>query len=267
MELRFLGTGEAFDTALPNISILVNDDFLLDCGYNMPQKFWELKLDANQLKTIWMSHFHADHTYGLPAILMRFWEEERTKPLTVVGPKGMEEYVGKLMELAYGDFFSRFKYNIEYKEAEPGMELDVNGYRLKFADTGHSKDSFVINNKEIKKTALAIRVSMEGKSFVYSGDSPYSEAVVKLAKDCDLLIQEAYLPLSTKNELMEQGKAANHCSWEEAGQGARTAGVKKLAIVHTNRYFASKVDDIIQEASQNYKGKVIVPQPGKLIEV
>jgi ribonuclease BN (tRNA processing enzyme) len=255
MKLFFLGTGEAFDDVLPNTSILVNREFLLDCGYNTPQKFWDLKLNVNKLKNVWISHFHADHTFGLPAILMRFWEEGRNKPLTVIGPKGVHNYLEKVMELAYGDFVSRFEYEIRYEEADAGKELEVNGYNLKFADTGHTENS------------LAINVSKEGKSFVYTGDSPYSENVVELAKDCNLLIQEAYLPLSIKQKLMKEGKAANHCSWKEAGEAAQKAGAEKLAIVHANRYVSSKIENMIKEASEVYDGKVIVPTPGYSIEI
>ena len=274
MKLTFLGTGEAFDANNPNTSILVNGDFLLDCGYSIPQIFWELELDVNQVKTVWLSHFHGDHTFGVPALLMRFWEGEeliknrgREEPLTVVGPKGVKEYVHKILELAYGDFIPKFEYKIEYREVEPGNEIEVNGYKLNFADTKHTKDYMKINNQEIKKTALAIRVSKGGKSFVYTGDSPYSEDVVKLAKGCDLLIHEAYLPLQTKQELMNAGKATNHCSWEEAGVAARKARVKSLALVHVNRDFYGMPEKIIDEASQMYEGKILLPKIRHEIEL
>lgn len=267
MELMYLGTGEAFDTILPNTSILVNREFLLDCGFNIPQKFWKSQPDPSRLKMVWLSHFHADHTFGLPSLLMRFWEDGRTEPFTVVGPNGVRDYVEKIMELAYGDFFSRFQYSIKYEEAKPGSELQLNGYSLKFADTGHTKGTLDINGKKIQKTSLAIRVSRESKSFTYSGDAPYSEELVGLAKGCGLLIQESYLPLSEKRELMKEGKAANHCSWYEAGEAAHKAGVRQLALVHMCRSVARKIDEAIKEASQAYNGKVLVPQPGDILSL
>ena len=62
MEITFLGVGEAFDERLPNTSILVqtgSEDggvtLLLDCGYSVPPRFWELGLETDNLDGIWIA--------------------------------------------------------------------------------------------------------------------------------------------------------------------------------------------------------------------
>ena len=83
MEIILLGVGEAFDEILPNTSMLVRTEYqgkpvtvLFDCGYSVPPRFWQLGLDVETLDGIWISHFHADHAFGLPALLVRLWEEK-----------------------------------------------------------------------------------------------------------------------------------------------------------------------------------------------
>jgi len=87
MNIKFLGVGEAFDERYPNNShVLVanNTNLLVDCGYSVPQQWWKLGKDANFLDAIYISHKHADHFFGLLVLLMRIWEEGRTKPLAVI---------------------------------------------------------------------------------------------------------------------------------------------------------------------------------------
>jgi ribonuclease BN (tRNA processing enzyme) len=64
VEVTFLGTGEAFDHARASTSLLVHDAgayLLLDCGYSAVRSFWRLQLDPDVVKTIFISHHHADH--------------------------------------------------------------------------------------------------------------------------------------------------------------------------------------------------------------
>ena len=85
MKITFLGVGEAFDDVLPNNSHLLETstaNILMDCGYSIPQQWFNLKKEANFLDAMWLSHKHMDHFAGFPAVLMRMWEEGRTKPLS-----------------------------------------------------------------------------------------------------------------------------------------------------------------------------------------
>ena len=82
MRVTFVGVGEAFDENLPNTSILVESaasSILLDCGFSAPRAFWKAADNAEGLDMIHVSHFHADHYFGIPALLARFTQEGRTK--------------------------------------------------------------------------------------------------------------------------------------------------------------------------------------------
>ncbi len=76
VKIKFIGVGEAFDEDLPNTSILVRarderneSSILLDCGFTAPPSFWKIAKDPDDLDAIWISHFHGDHFFVLPALL------------------------------------------------------------------------------------------------------------------------------------------------------------------------------------------------------
>src|SRR3989344_1502488 len=132
MKIKFLGVGEAFDNILSNNSQLFTSDsvnILLDCGYSVPQQWFRLGKDADFLDAIWISHQHADHYFGLPAVLMRMWEEGRTKPLTVFCQKERVQFLSGLMELAYPGFSEKFNYKIEFLGMETGKQVDFMGLK------------------------------------------------------------------------------------------------------------------------------------------
>ena len=98
MRVIFAGVGEAFDENLGNTTVLVTTgsgkrkrQILLDCGFTGAHAFWKASQDPMDLDAIWVSHFHGDHFFGVPLVLLRFWEQGRTKALTLVGQMGIEE--------------------------------------------------------------------------------------------------------------------------------------------------------------------------------
>ena len=73
---------------------------LIDCGEGtqiaMKQKGWSPK----PIDVICFTHFHADHISGLPGMLLTMGNAERTEPLLIIGPKGLEKVVGALRMIA-----------------------------------------------------------------------------------------------------------------------------------------------------------------------
>jgi ribonuclease BN (tRNA processing enzyme) len=57
-------------------------------------------VDAARLDAIVISHFHADHTFGWPFLLLELLIVGRDRPLFVIGPPGVDEYLSEMMSLA-----------------------------------------------------------------------------------------------------------------------------------------------------------------------
>ena len=238
MKVIFLGVGEAFDENLPNNSQLIitgKTKILSDCGLTIPSQLWKYNPDPNFLDAINISHQHADHFFGLPAVLMRMWEGGRERDLTVFGQKGLQDF----MEYAYKDFMKKFKYKINLIESKEGEEIDFQDLKLSFQKTIHSGEN------------LAVKFSDGKSSMVYSGDgSPLSGS--NFYKNVELLILETYLYDEEK---------IGHSTIVGAIKFAEENKAKCLALTHMNRDFRKNDLHKIREKIRSDKVKIIIPEP------
>jgi len=237
MKVVFLGVGEAFDENYPNNSSLVFTDktkLLLDCGYSIPAQLWKFNSDPNFLDAIYISHQHADHFFGLPPILMRMWEGRRKRDLTVIGLKGLREF----MEYAYKDFIKKFGYKINLIESDEGKTIDFQDLKMSFHKTIHSGEN------------LAIKIDDGNSLFAYSGDG--SPIAGNFYNNLDLLILETYLYDEEK---------IGHSSIVSAIKFAENNNVKCLALTHMNRDFRKNDLPKIREKIKSDKVKIIIPEP------
>ena len=107
---------------------------LIDCGEGtqiaMKEKGWSFK----PIDVICFTHYHADHISGLPGLLLTMGNAERTEPLTMIGPKGLERVVTALRTIA-----PELPFPIRFLEIN-GLEqtFAFNGYRLKAFRVNHN---------------------------------------------------------------------------------------------------------------------------------
>ena len=73
---------------------------LVDCGEATQIAMKEAKWSAKPIDVMCITHYHADHISGLPGMLLTMGNSERTEPLTMVGPKGLERVVNALRVIA-----------------------------------------------------------------------------------------------------------------------------------------------------------------------
>ncbi len=254
MEITFLGVGEAFDEELPNTSVLVHTGIegkpvtlLLDCGYSVPPDFWQLGLHPNALNGIWISHFHADHAFGIPALLVRFWEEKRSEDLHIFGQKEVESFVHKCLDLAYPNFYPRLNYSLRFKEVEPGETVTALGLSWSTAVNDHSQRD------------LALRLESASKSLFYSGDGRPTSETSALARDSHLVIHEAY-------HLSDQ--VAGHGTVVGCLEMAKASQAQRLALVHIQRQVRRERIGELRELAESVEDlEVLVPEPGDQIRI
>jgi len=217
MKVIFLGTGEAFDENYLNNSSLVitgKTKLLLDCGMTTPYQLWKYNNDQNLLDAVYISHSHADHYFGLPALLVRMWEEKRKKPITVFSQKGLEKKIKDLMEMGYKGCKKKLSFKINFKELDQGQIVKFKDLSLSIAKGKHSISNF------------AIRIENNKKILCYSGDGTFTKNTKKLYKDADLLIHEAYL---------YDKKEIGHARIIDLIKVAERNNVKCLALTHIDR--------------------------------
>jgi len=215
--LVFLGVGEAFDEKIPNTSMLVRTDIdgkpvslLLDCGYSVPPKLWQQEMQPDTLDGIWISHFHADHAFGLPALLVRFLEEQRKKDLCFLGQKGIESFVLKCLDLAYPNFFPRLGFSLRFEEVEPGKPLMAFGFSWSSAVSNHTQRD------------LALRLEAKGKTLFYSGDGRPTSETRSLAEGVDIIVHEARTCRAKRLALVHIKRDIRRERFEEISKLARS---------------------------------------------
>ena len=258
MRICFLGVGEAFDEHYPNTSLLVSIPspdsgfhMLLDCGFTVPAAYYrhapEDARSGSGLDAIWISHFHGDHFLGLPLLLLRFWEEGRTRPLTIVGQAGVEEKVWAACELAYPGFRPRLRYPVRFQEAASGQVIEVAGARWSFALGDHS----------VATPCLAVRLDCDGGAVMYSGDGRPTLATAELARDVDLLVHEAY---------GLEPDTPGHGGVPGCLDMARDVRARNLALVHVNRRVRRESAGEIRAMLARVMGEhAFLPEPGDVM--
>jgi len=242
MKLIFLGVGEAADENYPNNShlILSKTKLLLDCGSSVPPQVWKYNDDQEFLDAVYISHSHADHYFGIPSLLLRMFEENRKKPLTIICQKEVKEKIKILFDLGYPSTFKNLDFELKFIDAEESKEIKFNELKLEFALTTHGNP------------CLAVKVSDGKNSVCYIGDGGFNEKTKALAKDSDLIIGEAY-----QFEKEEEG----HSTVKKLLETAEKNNIKCLALTHINRFVRRNEIEKIKEYISKSKIKVIIAEP------
>src|SRR4051794_37733961 len=150
LDLTFLGAGNAFGDGRCYSGFVVNGRAMFDCPPTAVYSLKRARMPMEQIDVIVLSHFHADHFFGLPFMLLEYTfpgaaggrTPNRTRDLTIVGPPGIAETVERLNELAFPRLLNMNKsYKRHYVEVEPGQEVEAAGLRLCAAKMNHARGS------------------------------------------------------------------------------------------------------------------------------
>lgn len=272
MKIIFLGVGEACDERFPNTSLLVVDagvSLLLDCGFTGAHAFfkqvnseqWQRTFNAvdkgqgqsfsegcELLEAVYISHFHGDHFFGLPLLLLRFYEQGREKPLAIIGQPGIEALVRQAFSLAYPNLYAKLGFEITFIEVSPKQEIEIAHLGLSFAPTIHPQEN------------LAVQIAGGTKKIFYSGDGAISFESKALAQGCDLVVHEAF---------SMTGLVPGHGSVQSCLELAQETRIPRLALVHMQRDQRLQYEDIrSQGGGVGRPGvEVLLPVPGTVCKV
>jgi ribonuclease Z len=254
MQVLFVGVGEACDERVPNTSLLVQAgvggarrSILLDCGFTAAARYWRHVADPDELDALWISHFHGDHFFGVPALLLRCWEMQRRKPLVILGQSGIRKVMEQAMDLAYPGFRGKLMYPLEFIELEVDKPLAVLGLTWRAAENEHSQRS------------LAVRIDDGEGSLVYSGDGRPTRETLALVRGCRLLVHEAF---------HLDGATPGHGTVQGCIDFARSARIATLALVHVQRDVRrDRYAEILEALNQVKDFHVLLPEPDDTLEI
>ncbi|MDO9563144.1 MAG: MBL fold metallo-hydrolase [Bradyrhizobium sp.] len=188
MQLRFVGCGDALGSGGRNNTCFhVTGDhvnFLIDCGATSLPALKRLGIAREAIDLILITHFHGDHFGGLPFLLLDAQFTRRSRPLAIAGPQGIETRLAQLMEALFEHSSkTQPKFELSIVALKPGERcsfgaVDVTPYPVVHGESGGP--------------FLAYRVEAEGRVIAYSADTEWTETLIPLGRDADLLIAEAY---------------------------------------------------------------------------
>lgn len=186
MKLTIVGCGDAFASGGRGNACFRLDAgaavLAVDFGASALVGWRRLGFSPADIDAVAISHLHGDHFGGLPFLLIeRQYGGGPQRPLTIVGPRGLGERLGVLMAALYPRPSPRdWAFALDIREIEIGASLRVAGLDLTAFAMDHPSGG----------DALGLRFSDGATAFAYSGDTGWTEALVDLARDADLLLVE-----------------------------------------------------------------------------
>ncbi len=267
---------------------------LIDCGEGTQIAMKEKGLSFKPVDVICFTHYHADHISGLPGLLLTMGNAERTEPLTMIGPKGLERVVNALRTIA-----PELPFEMKFIEiTEPEADIELNGYHIHAFKVNHNITCYGYS-VEIKRAGrfdveraksqnipqrmwsrlqkgetitaedgtcytpdMVLGASRKGIKVTYCTDTRPTESIVNAAKGSDLFICEG---MYAEKDKLAKAKQYKHMTFYEAADMAKRAGVQEMwlthfspSLVHPEEY----MPEVRSIFSQAYLGK-----DGKSIEL
>jgi len=186
LDVTILGSSDAFCSGgHPHAAYLVETraaTFLVDCGPTILLALKQRGVDTASIDFVAISHMHGDHFGGIPFLVLEYmYERPRTRPFTVLGPPGIRERVWTLMRALYPDVLpDTLPFAFEFVELAPERTVTVADVEIYPVRVTHQDDD----------VSLALRFASGDKRLLYSGDTPWDDRFVELARDVDLFLCE-----------------------------------------------------------------------------
>jgi ribonuclease Z len=297
LDVVFLGTAGSMPTArrAPSATLVRRggERLLFDCGEGTQRQLLRSDIGLVDLQEIFLTHFHADHFLGLPGMLKTFALRGRDAPLTLYGPRGLDDLLHVLRRV-----FGRLTYEVAVVELAGGAVLPRDGYALRTFPVRHGRDALgyalvederpgrfdvdtadalgvpfgrergtlqaggpvTLANGRVVTPEEVLGEARPGRKLVLTGDTAPTDTVVEAAQGADVLVHEA----TFCQDEAERARETEHSTALEAARVGRDAGVKLLALTHLSSRYGG--GDVEREARTVF-AETVVPRDFDLIEI
>ncbi len=196
-------------------------NLLIDSGRGVTQRLMQLGLKLGEIDTLFITHLHSDHIVGIPDLWLTGWLEagyaQRKGPFRVRGPAGSQNLMDGLVKAFDWDIKARIAdQNLDPANLKPEVTEVREG--VVYEQAGVKVTAFEVDHGELLKPAFGYRVDYAGRSVTISGDTRFSENLIKHASGTDLLIHQV---AAARAELLEHPTFKvildHHTKPEEAG--------------------------------------------------
>jgi ribonuclease Z len=269
--------------------------FLIDCGEGTQRQMRLNKVGFSKVNTIFISHLHGDHFFGLIGLISTFGILNREKELHIHGPKGIKEVIN--IQLKHSKSYVKYKiifhelnsteselifedekvkvYTIPlnhrvytngflFKEKEKSRKINISAVKefkeIDKCDYNNLKagKDFKLDSGDVIKNSELTYNPQKPLSYAYCSDTSYKPTIIEIIDGVDLLYHESTF-LTDKEDL---AKKTGHSTAKQAATIAKKANVKKLVLGHySSRYknislFKKEAQEVFENVSLAETGRV-----------
>ena len=285
LDVCLLGTGGMMPLPRRWLTALMTryngHSLLIDCGEGtqvaIKEKGWSFK----PVDVICFTHYHGDHISGLPGLLLTMGNAERTEPLTLIGPKGLERVVNALRVIA-----PELPFELKFIEINgPEQVFEINGYRITAFKVNHNVLCYgysleilrqgKFSPERAREQGIPLKYwnplqkgqTIEADDVTYTPDMVLgparkgpTESIMKNASGSDLFICEG---MYGEDDKLEKAKGYKHMTFREAATLAKQADVGEMWLTHYSPSlirpdeYMDMVRDIFPKAYPGKDGKTM----------
>ena len=297
LDVCLLGTGGMMPLPYRWLTSLMmrynGQSILIDCGEGTQVAMKEAGWSPKPIDIMCFTHYHADHISGLPGMLLTMGNAERTEPLLMIGPKGLQRVVNALRVIA-----PELPFEIKFMEIEePNQRFQFDGFYIEAFKVNHNVLCYgytmvvervgkfqVEKAKELQiplmywsrlqkgetieaegvtyTPDMVLGETRKGLKVTYCTDSRPTDSIAEHAADADLFICEG---MYGDPENQVKAKEKKHMTMYEAARMAAKANVQELWLTH---YSPSLIrpDEYINEVRKIFPATVAA-RDGRNVEL
>ena len=263
-----LGTGTPIanpQRSGPALAVVLNGaSYLVDAGPGVVRRATAAAerdsipaLRVANLRRVFITHLHSDHTLGLPDLMLTPAVLHRQQPLHVYGPPGTQAMVTNLLR-AYREDIDLRIHGLEHGDSA-AYRIIVHEVTagVVYRDSNVTVTAFRVPHGSWKH-AFGYRFDAGGRSIVVSGDTGPSDAIVRACNGCDVLVHEVYSKRGFDRLPAEDQRyhSTFHTSGAELGDLATRAHPKLLILSHV-LFFGESMEEIVGEVRSRFGGRVV----------
>jgi ribonuclease BN (tRNA processing enzyme) len=184
-------------------------------------------LEPEEVSKILITHLHGDHFGGLPFFLLDAQlVSRRESPLTIAGPPGLQDRLSRAMEVLFpGATKVKPRFELRFVELAPRAVTPIGQIAVTAFPAAHFSGA----------PSYCLRVEVEDKVFVYSGDTEWTDDLIEASAGADLFVCECYafdrqVPFHNDYRTLERNRARLGC--------------KRLILTHLSEDMLSQLEHI-----------------------
>lgn len=236
--VNLVGLGDAFGTGGRfNTCIMVDSEdirFTIDFDATSLVALNAQGIHHNSIDAIPLTHIHADHSAGIPFMLMdAMLGAKRDRPLTIAGPKNVKARIEECMEVLFpGSNVMTPKFPLNFAELDVGVANDVLGLTVTPYAAKHTWQT----------DPTVLRVRVDDKIVTYTGDGDWTPDLPKATRDADLFIAECYF---------HKKPIKWHLNYHAIQEHKEEFGAKRMILTHMGPEMLPLADAVPEECTED----------------